>query len=565
MTFLEPTFDENILPEEIVGSLLHYINNLSYDTLRTDNPEYVLVVPPSFTQAQREALFYASQIANIHVSAFIESNVASAFWFGMERTRTLPSQSKKRYYDLNEPSPEDNTNSQEEKTVSSTSPADLTKEQSFPKRMLSFLRHPIREFKSLISHNETPVPPLKKPQKRDSSSFFATKPKKNGERARHPSETRPVIFVDIGDYQTTFTYAVFTFRREEVDPIEIVKPTFSPFSTPQSSSSSNIKETEIIRTDGVLDIRHVKTVEMLGGFRYDEPLLEASVSALCETIRRKNSSSSFSSPSLSFSQADKEFEDLSTVLVPGTCPAPSRVPSAESIQASALSSLGYRLDDFNITSPYYSYKQVVSSTSHDTLVKQAQEQEAQREECLRLQRRGFQIPPVRQNRPLCNEVLSQPSTIIRLRRAVRHAKEMLAVSQYQRETIDNPLRNFNSLDEFAFVLSQERLANTTEHITQRLRHTASAFVEELKAKEPSVVVSRIPIQLVGGGTRLPFVRQALADGFGVKVKDLEKKLNLDEANGLGSTAFALLSRPCNQRRFDEEIMSKRIVYNGIYR
>jgi len=75
--------ERKLLPEELVAMILTHVQRLASDFTESKVVDCVLTVPPHFSQAQRESLLIAAEIAGLKVLTLIDENVAAAVQHGV--------------------------------------------------------------------------------------------------------------------------------------------------------------------------------------------------------------------------------------------------------------------------------------------------------------------------------------------------------------------------------------------------------------------------------------------------------------------------------------------------
>ncbi|KAH7826882.1 putative hsp70 domain containing protein [Monocercomonoides exilis] len=627
-TFLDFQNSVYLFPEEIAATLIHHIEREVEIASGVEAYNYVIAIPPSFTQAQREALLDAAEIAHVNIIALLESNAASALWFGAESHRTLPYspilpsqktptnhlRTETKQNQGKEPEAEQAQKQQHPQTSTEklatkiTSTEKLSGTQSILKKALSKfgLSKPKQqepqskkwtthftssdEDSNVAAGSHADRSSLKKQQKKmlDGNTIF-----EHGDRpsvyppsqSKYPDEVRPVFFVDVGAKQTTFSFVEFRFEQKEV--VKMVKSSApkeqsenstaagdetdskADNSTSKGESSKTeerkVEERSVVRSYGMMDMRHVKTYDMLGGFRFDEPLLNDAVKQLCYVLHHKQYEQTANGTSSQNGENEEEEDEDEEM-----CSSPSallkEVKERRKLEAARAQRkkkgtgpkklrYGYRMDDFDVSDEVKTPEERLAEL-HEDEDREKEIEKKLREKCGARKKKDGKV--IKQGfathkwykEPLCDEVMENDGVLIRLRREVEKGKEMLSVSPVHEVIIDDPMRGVETL---TLVLNRSVFEYETAHLVRRVKRLAEMFVGEVKGIMPRLNVSTVPLVLNGGGTRIPAVQAALADAFqrqksengSIDENELfsVKKMNLDESPALGATIYSHLDRP----------------------
>jgi hypothetical protein len=196
-------YNQTIYPEELAAYLLHNVKKRAILVSGTSINDFVITVPTYFTQSQRIAVLDAAKIADLNVVALVESNIASAFWYGAEKSRTMPINASSMR-NINKREAEKSGISQSKESSSSKAP----RSQSFFSRFKNFF------FK------QKQVEKTKATSKWDSFKVKST-PLTTVYHTGLPEsplvDIRHIIFVDVGANQVSFTLAEYRFLIEETD------------------------------------------------------------------------------------------------------------------------------------------------------------------------------------------------------------------------------------------------------------------------------------------------------------------------------------------------------------
>ncbi|KAK2961390.1 hypothetical protein BLNAU_3511 [Blattamonas nauphoetae] len=432
-TFFDFSLNESITPEEIIAIILDSVASSASRAADKGIPDYVISIPSTFTQSQRLALLDGAKAARISIISLIESNIASALWFGQERSRTLPLVDSPWYKNLQAARKE----AEEERLEA------LKRE----KREKSLLTKVSRFVKKLLGTKESPKTSTKKWKK------FVTKDPAS--LALLSKDIRPVIFADIGGSQSTYSLVQFEF--------DIINNT--------KGLNRRDNDTEgHTRTNGLLDV-HLVHSSNLGGTNFTAPLTIELASGLCSVIKDKHGS---------ITPLDQTTKDaiLSKIFV---------------------------------------------NSSDPTQVEEIEKQYG----------------------PFCKEVYENPVILLKIHRQAQHGKEMLSVAPSLNVVIEDPYRG---IDEYKHILTRESYEKRIAPFISELQKTTLEFKALVQEHFPKLDLTEVPIELLGGTSRIPLVENMIQQSFGKS--GIGKRLNLDESAAYGATLMGHLQ----ERRYAENTL-----------
>ncbi|KAA6398293.1 MAG: hypothetical protein EZS28_006177 [Streblomastix strix] len=310
-------FNQSISGEEIAAISLFRAKRIARSEAETSMSGYVLVIPSYFTQAQRIALLHSSNIAGLNVLAFIESSTASAYFYGIERSRTMPINISTPYklftkqeiaYERQLEKERMKIDEEFLRSLNNPQDEDIQTQGSLIRRLITWIYkiiiYPFNIIKNIFNKNDKDDNNENGMSDEDRWRIFTGESNKNKNKNKEDQEKkqrnrellnmksksglsrnidwesrdrknvigediRHIIFVDVGANQITFTLAEYHFDME--NKIQ---------SSSKDNAQSNKKDKQqkdseydgIVRGRGLLDIVVTLTKQGIGGNRFDEIL-----------------------------------------------------------------------------------------------------------------------------------------------------------------------------------------------------------------------------------------------------------------------------------------------------